>query len=716
MSTTTELCDLCGRNPRTAIVHLAVNGQQSVAGLCAQCAQETMLSPSPPSALMANRSGAAVGVKAPPVTAPGQRSKTPALDHFGSDLTALAAQGRLDAVIGREQEIAQTVEILARRRKNNAVLIGEAGVGKTAIAEGIAQRIHDGGVPAQLADHRLINLDLSGLLAGASMRGQFEARLRAALDEASDPDNKVILFVDELHTILGAGAAEGAMDAANMFKPMLARGDLRLIGATTMAEYRKIEKDAALARRFSAVTVDAPSVAETVEILRGLRDAYQDHHSVTISDAALDAAALLADRYITDYQLPDKAIDLVDQAAAKAAIAAGPHVGEREQLTAELVGMEQAKAKAAREENYEAAALAKHREEQIKARLAQLADQPQAAAAQVGPAEIAQIIAARTGVPVGELLDDEAARLLALEEDLHEHVVGQDDAVGLVADAIRRSRVGLAKRAKRPVGTFLFLGPTGVGKTELVKALARRLFGREDAMVRLDMSEFMEKHTVARLIGSPPGYVGYGEGGQLTEPIRRRPYSVVLLDEIEKAHPDVFNVLLALMDDGRLTDGEGRTVDFTNTIVVMTSNLGAGRASRPLGFAGDHDDEQAKERMLAAAERAFLPEFLNRIDEIVSFDALSPDQLARIARMMVDDLARTLREDHQVELVISDADVAHLAAQGSDEKYGARPLARHLRRTVERALTQALLDGSLTAGQTATISLDEQHQPQLVAA
>jgi ATP-dependent Clp protease ATP-binding subunit ClpC len=618
-------------------------------------------------------------------------SETPALDEFGRDLTRDAGDGRIDPVIGRDAEIAQTVEILARRRKNNAVLIGEAGVGKTAIVEGLALRITLGDVPEALRGTRVVSLDLSGLIAGTQFRGQFEQRLKAVLAEVSGSKGKIVLFLDELHTVLGAGGAEGAMDAANLLKPMLARGELRMVGATTLTEYRRIERDAALARRFSPVTVDAPSVQETVEILRGLRDAYEEHHTAIIEDGALVAAARLSDRYLTEQHLPDKAIDLIDQAAAKLRLATPRPVDEatlREQLNV-----------AVEAEDYERAA-------EIKAQLGRQADAALRAESgrrsgssdrvTVGETAVAAVVAARTGIPVGELVAGELQRLIDLEDDLHRRVVGQDEAVEKVADTIRRARVGLSE-PDRPLGSFLFLGPTGVGKTELVKALSERLFATEDALVRIDMSEYREPHTVARLIGSPPGYVGYGDGGQLTEPVRRRPYSVVLLDEIEKAHPEVWNVLLQLLDDGRLTDGEGRTVDFTNAVIVMTSNLGAGRAKRSLGFTAAAP-AQADGRMLEAAKAAFLPEFLNRIDDIVTFDALGEPEVRTIARQIIDRVGDRLKAERRIELEVDDALVARLAREGFDEDFGARPLQRHVRRTLERELTRAILAGTLTDG------------------
>ena len=627
-------------------------------------------------------------------------SNTPALDQFGRDLTADARDGRIDPVVGREDEIRQTVEILARRRKNNAVLIGEPGVGKTAIVEGLARRIAEGDVPAALRDRRVVALDLAGMLAGSQYRGQFEQRMKTALEEVQASEGRIILFVDELHTVLGAGAAEGAMDAANMLKPMLARGDLRMIGATTLSEFRSIERDGALARRFSPVTVAEPGVEDTVEILRGLRQGYEQHHGVTITDQALDAAARLSDRYVTEYLLPDKAIDLVDQAAARLQLRRGGD--EPATLREEIERLQGEKQGAVDAEAYEQAGEIKQRIEELEARLRAAESGDEAAPAEpdrqeVTEADVADVIAGRTGIPVGELLQAELERLGALEQDLHQRVVGQDEAVGLVAETVRRARAGLSE-PDAPLGTFLFLGPTGVGKTELAKALSQRVFGTEKALVRVDMSEYREPHTVARLIGSPPGYVGYGEGGQLTEPVRRRPYSVVLLDEVEKAHPEVWNVLLQVLDDGRLTDGEGRTVDFTNAVVIMTSNLGAGRAKRPLGFTGEVDGGADADRMREAANRAFLPEFLNRIDEVVTFHALTPEQIEAICRLVTARVADRVREEHGAELEVTDALVARLARDGFDEEFGARPLKRHVRRTLERELTRAILDGRLAEG------------------
>jgi ATP-dependent Clp protease ATP-binding subunit ClpC len=689
-------CSICQERPGT--LHMVVQTETGRQGavMCESCARDLMegfgnagFGPAAASGAPAfGQPGFGRGAATAQRTHQAQQkgSDTPALDEFGRDLTGDARDGRIDPVIGREEEIAQTVEILARRRKNNAVLIGEAGVGKTAIVEGLALRIAEGDVPETLRDARVVALDMGSLVAGSQYRGQFEQRLKAVLAEVTASEGRIVLFVDELHTVLGAGGAEGAMDAANLLKPMLARGELRMVGATTLSEYKKIERDAALARRFSAVMVEAPSVEETVAILHGLRSAYEEHHAATITDEALHAAARLSDRYLTEQHLPDKAIDLVDQAAAKLRLATPRPVDVaslREQLKA-----------AVESEDYEQAANIKTKIARQEA--AEAGGTGSAERVTVGETAIAAVVAARTGIPVGELVEGELTRLVELEDDLHQRVIGQDEAVEKVADTIRRARVGLSE-PDRPLGSFLFLGPTGVGKTELVKALSERLFATEDALVRIDMSEYREPHTVARLIGSPPGYIGYGDGGQLTEPVRRRPYSVILLDEIEKAHPEVWNVLLQLLDDGRLTDGEGRTVDFTNAVIVMTSNLGAGRAKRGIGFTATAPGA-ADDRMLDAAKSAFLPEFLNRIDEVVTFQALGEEQVASIARLIVARVADRLRVERGIALTVDDALIAKLASDGFDEEFGARPLQRHVRRTLERELTRAILSGTLTDG------------------
>jgi ATP-dependent Clp protease ATP-binding subunit ClpC len=692
-------CDRCGERPARVRLVFANGGERGEATLCETCAHGVMTA----NGELPTGSPADAAPRAREQHKP--KSKTPALDQFGRDLTAEAFAGGIDPVIGREEEIQQTVEILARRRKNNAVLIGEAGVGKTAIVEGLARRVSEGDVPDTLRGARIVAVDLAGMIAGAQYRGQFEQRFKAALQEAIDSTN-VVLFVDELHTILGAGGAEGAMDAAGMLKPLLARGELRMIGATTLSEYRSIERDSALSRRFSAVTVDEPSVEETVEILRGLRGAYEEHHHALIDDAALEAAARLSDRYVTEYQLPDKAIDLIDQAAARVRIASGGGADASQRMRTRLDEARAHKQAAVDAEAYERAHELKEEIDWLEQRLEGLAEEDETGPALVGEVEVAAMVSARTGIPVGELVAGELERLQQLEADLHERVIGQEPAVEAVADTIRRARVGLSE-GDRPLGSFLFLGPTGVGKTELVKALSERLFATDKSLVRIDMSEYREPHTVARLIGSPPGYVGYGDGGQLTEPVRRRPYSVVLLDEIEKAHPEVWNVLLQVMDDGRLTDGEGRTVDFTNTVLVMTSNLGAGKARRGVGFTAS-EPQADEERMVAAAKAAFLPEFVNRIDEIVTFAALTPEQVQEIAGHVVERIAGRLETERGIALEVDDAVVARMAEEGFDEQFGARPLNRHVRRTLEKELTRAILAGELPDGARARARLDDE--------
>jgi ATP-dependent Clp protease ATP-binding subunit ClpC len=699
-------CDLCRERPAAVGVMFVAGDERRLGGLCEQCARDGLaqqqrsggldgnVGPSITGASGAARPAGSLGGAGQAVGERGdtrRRSTTPALDRFGRDLTADAKAGGIDPVIGREAEIEQVIEALSRRRKNNAALIGEAGVGKTSIAEGLALRIASNAVPAPLRGVRVVALDLAGMVAGTQFRGAFEQRLKALLDEVATSNGQVILFVDELHTVLGAGAAEGAMDAANMLKPMLARGELRMIGATTLAEYRKIERDAALARRFSPVMVEEPSIEDAIAILHGLREQYEEHHGVRIADEALEAAARLSERYISEYRLPDKAVDLIDQAAARLRLRnSGSEVAR---LRTELAHLRAEKQAAVDAEAYEEAGQIKQRIDGLALRLSEQVDEREHI---VGEQEIADVVAARTGIPVRQLVASELRRLGTLEDDLHGRVIGQESAVHAVAETVRHARVGLAE-SDRPLGSFLFMGPTGVGKTELVKALAERLFATEKSLVRIDMSEYREPHTVARLIGSPPGYVGYGEGGQLTEPVRRRPYSVILLDEIEKAHPEVWNLLLQVLDDGRLTDGEGGTVDFTNTIIVMTSNLGAGQAKRPLGFTGGAS-EPASERMLEAAKHAFLPEFLNRIDEIVVFDPLTEDQVQRIGELLCARIAERLLQERGVKLEVEPELLSRLAREGFDAEFGARPLKRHLRRTLERELTRAILDGRIPDG------------------
>ena len=629
-------------------------------------------------------------------------SQTKTLDEYSRDLTEAARQGKLDPVIGRADEIEETIEILSRRTKNNPVLIGDPGVGKTAIAEGIAQRIVNDEVPETLAGKRLVVLDLAGMVAGTKYRGEFEDRLKSVIDEVTDHGDDLILFIDELHTVVGAGAAEGSMDASNMLKPALARGDLRVIGATTVDEYRRnIEKDAALERRFQPVLIDEPSVEETIEILNGLRDRYEAYHRVRISPEALVAAAELSDRYITDRFLPDKAIDLIDQAAARVRLRAKTKPADRRALEEDMARHERERDQAVAAEDYERANTLKAQNEQLREELDESRSGGRERAAEVLADDVAEVVSRRTGIPVSQLTQEERERLLGLEAQIHERVVGQDEAVEAVARAVRRARAGLGD-PNRPVGSFLFLGPTGVGKTELARALAETLFGDQDAMVRFDMSEFQERHTVSRLVGAPPGYVGYEDAGQLTETVRRRPYSVLLLDEIEKAHADVFNILLQLLDDGRLTDGQGRTVDFRHTVVIMTSNLGADRiqahARRNEPF------EELKDELMDMLRQSFRPELLNRIDEIIVFRSLDRDQLMQITRLLLDRVARRMRAQG-VELEVSDEAVQYLANAGFDPQYGARPLRRAIQRLLEDELSERLLAGEIEPGQRVRVDL-----------
>jgi ATP-dependent Clp protease ATP-binding subunit ClpC len=643
-------------------------------------------------------------------------TETPMLDTYGTDLSAMARDGGLDPVIGRAAEIEQTIEILARRTKNNPVLIGEAGVGKTAIVEGLAQAIVDGSVPDQLRNKRVIVLDLPAMLAGTRYRGDFEERLTKAMDEVSSNAGEIILFVDELHTVVGAGGAgEGGMDASNILKPRLARGELHVVGATTLNEYRKVEKDPALERRFQPVHVGEPSSEEAVQILAGLRARYEEHHGVRYTDEALRAAVELSARYITDRFLPDKAIDLIDQAGARLSLQLGSRsdvAALRDQLTA----LEQSKNDAVAAERYEEASRLRDEVESMKGKLeAALSGSPDGAAtAVVGEAEIAGIISRSTGIPASRLTEDDRERLGKLEEELHQRIIGQDDAVTLIAKAVRRNRTGMGDEG-RPVGSFLFLGPTGVGKTELAKALADSLFGNENAMVRFDMSEFGERHTVSRLVGAPPGYVGYGEAGQLTERVRRNPYSVVLFDEVEKAHPDVFNVLLQVLDDGRLTDGQGRTVDFRNTVVIMTSNLGSEfLASRggSVGFVaqGDAGDsfgqhKALRDRVLGRLRESMRPEFLNRIDEIVLFRKLDQAQLRRIVRLMLSRTEGRLRSQG-LGLSVSEGAIDWIAERGYDPEYGARPMRRVIQRELEDRIADLFVASDLQPGGHVSVAVD----------
>ncbi len=640
--------------------------------------------------------------------------KTPTLDQFGRDLTQMAKEGKIDPVIGRSTEIERVIQILSRRTKNNPCLIGEPGVGKTAIAEGLAQKIAADEVPELLRGKRVVTLDLTGMVAGTKYRGDFEERIKNAITEVSKAGD-IILFIDEMHTLIGAGAAEGAVDAANILKPSLARGELQVIGATTIEEYRKhIEKDAALERRFQPVMVGEPTPEEAVQILRGLRDKYEAHHKVKITDEALEAAVTLSVRYISDRYLPDKAIDLVDEAASRVRLKAFTAPPDLKDLEEEVKRLAEEKKSAVNEQDFERAARLRDEEKEKNEQLAiskqQWQEKNAGITGEVTAREIAEIVSGWTGVPVVQLTEAEGQRLLNMENILHERIVGQDEAVSAVSKAIRRGRVGL-KDPKRPIGSFIFLGPTGVGKTELCKALAEAMFGDENAMIRLDMSEYMEKHTVSRLVGSPPGYVGYDEGGQLTEKIRRKPYAVVLFDEIEKAHPDVFNMLLQILEDGILTDAQGRRVDFKNTIIIMTSNVGARRITehRQLGFGQGsvEADAQANRKQMRSdvmdeLKKAFRPEFLNRVDDIIVFQQLTPADIQEIARRMLRTLNKRLT-DMDMACRVTDAAIEEIASAGFDPVYGARPLRRAIQSKIEDALSEQLLSGQFHAGDTIVI-------------
>ncbi|MEU8569863.1 ATP-dependent Clp protease ATP-binding subunit [Streptomyces pathocidini] len=640
------------------------------------------------------------------------------LDQYGRDLTRMARDGRIDPVIGRETEIEQTVEVLARRGKNNPVLIGEAGVGKTAVVEGLAQRIVEGDVPDILLGRRVVQLDLAGVVAGTRYRGDFEERMTGIIDEIRAHSEELVVFIDELHTVVGAGGGSegGPMDASNMLKPALARGELHVIGASTLEEYRRyVEKDAALARRFQPVLVPEPSTADATEILRGLRDRYEAHHQVRYTDDALLAAVELSDRYLTDRFLPDKAIDLMDQAGARVRLRSATHSSDVRTLEREVDQLTRDKAQAVNAEEYERATRLRDRLTELQERIEESKgrEQPSGHIPEVAVEDVADIVSRQTGIPVSSLTQEEKERLLGLEEHLHQRVVGQDEAVTAVADAVLRSRAGLASPS-RPIGSFLFLGPTGVGKTELARALAEALFGSEERMVRLDMSEYQERHMVSRLVGAPPGYVGHEEAGQFTEAVRRHPYSLLLLDEVEKAHPDVFNILLQVLDDGRLTDSQGRTIDFTNTVIVMTSNLGSeaitGRGGA-LGFGpggGDSESDEAarRERVLRPLREHFRPEFLNRIDEIVIFRRLSDEQLRRITDMLLEETRQRLRAQ-DVAIDFTPVAVDWLAHEGYQPEYGARPLRRTIQREVDNRLSRMLLGGELRAHSRVEVDVED---------
>ena len=636
-------------------------------------------------------------------------SKTPILDQYSRDLTEMAREGKLDPVIGRQQEIGRVIQILSRRTKNNPCLIGEPGVGKTAIAEGLASQIVTGNVPETIREKRVVTLDLSGMVAGSKYRGEFEERIKGIINEVRN-DGQVLLFIDEIHTIIGAGGAEGAMDASNILKPSLARGEIQIIGATTVDEYRKhIEKDAALERRFQPVMIEEPTEEESVAILKGLRKAYEEHHHVQITDSALQAAVKLSTRYINDRFLPDKAIDLIDEAASKVRLASYVQPKEIKVLENDIEALNKTKEEAIKKEAFEKAAEIKKKQERKREKMQKLLAKwerdKKNKRPEVGEDEIADIVSDWTKIPVKSLEEGEAQRLKQLESILHQRVVGQEEAVTAVSKAIRRGRVGL-KDPKRPIGSFLFLGPTGVGKTELSKALAEAMFGTENAMIRVDMSEYMEKHSVSKLIGSPPGYVGYEEGGQLSEKVRRNPYSVLLFDEIEKAHPDVFNILLQVLDDGQITDAQGRKINFKNTVIIMTSNCGAENIVAPkrLGFGTVENEKESynymKGRVMDEVKRSFKPEFLNRIDEIIVFHPLNKSHMKNIVDIMLKDLITRSKEQMNLNLGVSEEAKEFLIEKGYDEKYGARPLRRTIQNEIEDALAEEILDGKIQEGNT----------------
>ncbi|MEN4041845.1 MAG: AAA family ATPase [Anaerolineaceae bacterium] len=650
------------------------------------------------------------------VTDPQAEKRFRTLEKYSRDLTTLAREGKLDPVIGRDPEILRVMQILSRRTKNNPVLIGEAGVGKTAIVEGLAQKIASNDVPEILMGKRIISLDLGAMIAGTRFRGEFEERLKAAIDEVQRSEGEIILFIDELHTVVGAGAAQGAMDASNMLKPALARGELQCVGATTLDEYHKhIEKDAALERRFAPVYVDEPSIEDTIQMLQGLRDRYEAHHKVRFSDEALVAAARLSSRYVTDRRLPDKAIDLIDESAAKLRVALYSLPIELKNMKSEIDRLAAEEELAGVERDYERAARKKAERLRLVEMFNEERDRWEADHSLdevVDVNDIAEVIAQWTGIPVSQMMETEAERLLHMEERLHERIIGQQVAIGAIADAIRRARSGL-KDPRRPIGSFIFIGPSGVGKTELAKALAGFLFEDEDALVRLDMSEYREQHTASRLFGAPPGYVGYEEGGQLTEAVRRRPYRVILFDEIEKAHPEVWNALLQILDDGRLTDGQGRTVDFRNTVLIMTSNLGTEfvRQGGTLGFlqSGNNEERQEHDKIEKALKSTFRPEFLNRIDEIIIFSPLTTQQMLQIVDLQMAEVQGRL-EEHGLKVQLTEAARARLAEIGYDPAFGARPLRRALQKYVESPLSVSLLSGEFASGDTVLVDVSQEKE------
>ena len=727
-------CERCEKNPARVRIDQIVNGRREQHYLCQSCVDELMgaamgqmggfdgegLPDGAPFGFVSkngNAASAAGGVNTATAERHSNNSKTPTLDQYGRDLTREVEEGKLDPAAGRQRELRRLITVLGRRQKNNPVLIGEPGVGKTAIVENLARRIYEGDVPSVLRGKRIVSLNIGGMVAGAMFRGQFEQRIKSILEELRRADD-VIVFIDELHTVVGAGAAEGAVGAADMLKPALARGEMRCIGATTLDEYRKhIEKDAALERRFQPVMVDEPSAEEAIEMLRIVRPNYELHHSVSITDEAIEAAVKLSDRYINDRFLPDKAIDVMDEAASALRLEAmekgivSPILIT--DLEKELADLQTKKEAAANAEDYERAAKLRQQELVIQDKLEKArAEAGSSMTLLVTPELIARSVENWTGVPVSQMLESERQNLISLEDDLRKRVIGQDEAISAVARAIRRSRAGL-KDPKRPIGSFLFLGPTGVGKTELAKALAAELFGGVENLIRLDMSEYMEPHTVSRLFGSPPGYVGHDEGGQLTEQVRRRPYSVILLDEVEKAHPEVFNALLQIMDDGRLTDGQGRTVDFKNTVVIMTSNAGSADMKRAvrIGFLPTKDEdsrdahhEAIRSKAMEGLKSMFRPEFINRIDQIVVFHSLGKQELYKIVDLLLDQVRLRLSEQ-KIELVISDEVRDLLLREGFDEEYGARPLRRTIQTYVDDTLADALLNGVLASGKVAHLVL-----------